>query len=424
MDRVGKPLIILRNIGGTSCRRVMRFRVSSKAHGVNHVVRVCRSGTIVRIFRKASNVSLNGARAQLAKHPVRVKLSPRVLKQAFGNVKRPVSNLKSVAPRMGLGVGNLPLGPMTHRCPQGCVGANVSTVSKLAALVQKRGLPVFSKGNLPRSGLTTRVMRRTSLKRSSSRSFTVIFTTVNIGCSMTRFFHHAFRRDNTTSRMIVFLGLTGSPIIRHLLAPGVTLATTRCLTFRGKVRVLIVLASVASFYRTVQRISSSGNRVPSHGNCPNCLCDRLTALCRHTNVMGNGPNSMARVPVLAVPGSSVARPVPSLANCVARNRVILSERLRKRTVCPPVGMLPSLSHLVGSNVNRNCAETSRRSITGRLFSYCTGIKSTETLTSIVNRSRLSPLSGHCLMFNGTFRDRFINRSRARGQDVARALSGN
>lgn len=422
LDDVGNPLVILRNMRSTFCSRVMRFIMSNARHGVKHVMRVCRSGTMVRIFRNSRGVSLGGARAGLAKRPVRVTLSPSVLNHAFGNVNRPVSSLKPLISALGESMGKLPLGPIHERCPEGCVHAKVSTVSKLAALVQKRGLPVFSKGKLPRSRLTTRVMGRTSLKDSSSRGFTVMFTTVKMGRSITSFFHGAFRRDNITSRITVFLGLTGSPIMRHLVAPGITLATTRCLTFRRGVRVLIVLASVASFTRTVHRISSSGKRVPDHGKFPKCLCDRLTAVCRHTNVMRNMGKSMARLPVLAVPGSSVARPVPSLAKCVARKRVMLSHPLRKRSVCPPVGVLPSLSHLVGSNVKRNFAHRSRRSLTGRLFSTCTGIKSTEGLTSIVNRSRLSPLSGGCLRFKVSFRRRCVNRNIGRGHAVRRALS--
>lgn len=422
LSTVGNSLIRLSNMGSTSFSRVIGFGLSSNARHAKEVIGVSNRRVAMRIFRNAENVSLRGTSADLAKGPVRVSLSPRVLNEIFSKLNEPVSNLNRICPRRGHSIGNTPVGPMSHRCPHGFVRANVSSVSTLTALVHNRGLPVFSNSNVGRGRLTIRVMHRSAV--SSGRSFTVIFTTVNIGGSITGCFHASFRRTGMVGEIIVFLGLSGSPVVREVVAPHYTLATTRCLTFALRGRVLMVLASVASCTRTLHRFDSSGNRVPDHGNFPNCLCSSLTSLCRHTNVVRNIRNSIARVPVLAVPGSSVARPVPSLANCVARNRVILSHSLSCGNVCPPIGMLSSLSHLVGSNVNRNFAERSRSTLSGRLLTACTGIRSTGSLTSMVNRSRLSPSSGLLVGFNGRFSGEFLGRDFARGHAVSRALSLN
>lgn len=423
MQRITNPLVVMDSIRNMACSRLNRVRLpGNRAHHYG-ILRISNSGTLIRLFRSTTNVGLTGSGMEFLNHSVRLPMSPSVLSQMFSNLKGPVSNNPTLVPRGELSVGKAPVGPTTEGCPRRFVRANVSTVSKLGALMEKRGLPVFSTSNLPRTRLTTRVTERTTME-NGSRRFTIMFTTVNVAFRRSSCFIRSFGRANTVSEAMVFMGLTGSPTVRHVTAPGVTLATTRCLTFSEKVRILIVVASVAGCTSTLHRISTTEGRIPNEQNCPNCVCASLTALCRETNELGNGRNSVALVPVLAVPRSSGARPVPSLANCVARNRVVLSHRLCEGKVAPPVSILPSLSELGSGNVNPSEAHGSRTTAVGRLFTTCTENGSTERLVVVLNRTTLASVSGGCTRFTRTFRHRCISRNCSTGHSVRRALSVN
>lgn len=418
-----KPLVLMGRIRKIGCSRLNRVRLRDNRAEEYHILRIGKASTLIRLFRTSANVGLSGDGIHFLNEVVRLKISRSVLNEMFSKLNEPVSNNPRVVPRGEVGMGNVPVGPTTETCPRRFVRANISTVSKLGALMENRGLPVFSTSNLPRTRLTTRVTERTGM-HSTSRGFTIIFTTVNVAFRRSSFFVRSFGRANTVSEAIVFSGLTGSPTVRHVTAPGVTLATTRCLTFSGNVRILMVLASVAGCTSTLHRISTTEGRIPDHHNCPKCVCASLTSVCRETNHRHNGGKDVAVVPVLAVPRSSGARPVPSLAKCVARNRVVLDHSLCHHKVAPPVSILPSLSELGSGNVNRNGAEGSRSGAVGRLFSTCTENGSTGRLVIILNRTTLASVSGLCTGFTSRFRGRCISRNCGAGHSVRRALSVN
>ncbi len=423
MSRISNPLVIIRKMRNINCGRVMSVRAPANRGEDKRILRMAGSITIVRMFRKAASLGAGSAGAEFANRATGVNMSESVVNHVFGNVNGPVSNKPRVVPSRRLSVGKTPVGPTSHRFPRRFVRANVSAVSTVGALMEKRGLPVFSKSNLPRGSLTIRVTERTGMLNTSSR-FTMVFTTVNVAGRRTGFFVESFRHAKTLRGLAMFVGLTSSPTVREVLAPGVTLAATRCCTFALNVRMLIVLASVAGCYRTLERVSTTERRMPKEENCPNCVCASLTNVCRETKHVSNGRNSVARVPVLIVPRSSVARPVPSLANCVARKRVMLDERLSEGNVCPPMSMLPSLSHLVDNNVNKSGAESSRDNMSSRLCSTCTRNHRLESLMTIMKRRTLARESRGFLRFTRTFRSRFVARDGSRSESVFRSLSLN
>lgn len=421
--RITKPLVLIHKMRNMACSRLKRVRLTDNRAEEYGILRMGKDSILMRLFRDSANVGLSGDGMQFLKQDVRLNMSRSVLKHIFSKLNGPVSRNPRVLPSTEVSVGNLPVGPTTEYCPRRFVRAKMSTVSKLGALIHKRGLPVFSTSNLPRTRLTTRVTHRTGMLKAG-RGFTIMFTTVNVAFRRSGFFVRDFHRAKTLSEAMLFMGLTGSPTVRHVTAPHVTLATTRCLTFRGSVRILIVLASVAGCTSTLHRMSTTEGRIPNHHKCPKCLCASLTALCRETKHRGNGGKDVAVVPVLAVPRSSGARPVPSLAKCVARKRVVLDHRLCEGKMAPPVSILPSLSHLGSGKVKTNGAETSRSGAVGRLFTTCTHNGSTGRLVIVLKRTTLARVSLGCTHFTSTFRGRCMSRKCRASQDVRRALGVN
>lgn len=388
---------------GTSKINCSRLTVIGK--GLTRIMGVVNSRIALRIFRNARNVPA-GTRIMFLNGSPALGIDSRLTKHFFGTFNSPVSKKPRVRKRR-IPVNNPSIGPIHHGRPSRLVTANVTNVSLGGALMSKRGVPFFTSPSRPFGRIVTGITLHT-------RASGVVLNNVNVAGSSCLCFGGMFSGTNTLSHVVDFIGAARGPPMRHLLVPSVTLATTRCFTIRRGRGMLILLASVADCTSTLTVISGHVSRVPSGSSVPKSLCSSLTGVCRGTMRFPTN-NSVAVVTMAALDNNSVARTIPSGANCVARNRLFLhhSDSVNGIVISP----FHSLSHL-GRLIDNGGAHGSRPRIVGTTMHLCTS--TTGTGAGVRGNFSLAGCSRHALTFTGSCTGRLLTVSI--GLSAARVLS--
>ncbi len=367
-------------------RNINGSRLTAMGNGLTRMIGVVSSSMALRMFRNARNVPA-GTRIMFLNGTPALGIDSRLTKQFFGTFNSPVSNNPTVRNRR-VRVNNPSMGPIHHHRPSRLVTANVTNLSLGGALMSNRGVPFFTSPGRPCGRIVTGITLHTGASG-------VVLNNVNLAGSSCLCFGGVFSGTNMLSRVVSFIGAARGPPIRHLLVPSVTLATTRCFTIRGGRGILILLASVALCTSTLTVMSGHVSRVPSGSSVPNSLCSSLTGVCRGT-IRFPSNNSVAVVTMAALSNNSVARSVPSGANCVARNRLFLHHSSSVNGIV--ISPFHSLSHL-GRLITNGGAHRSRPRVVGTTIHLCTS--TTGTGAGLRGNFSLAGCSRHTLTFTGS-----------------------
>ena len=115
------------------------------------------------------------------------------------------------------------------------------------------------------------------------------------------------------------------------------------------------------------------------------------------------------MPIVTMPEDDITHPIPDLTGYITEGQIVLSRALHRKSVFPPIGVLPSLSRLMNNGIGEGKTREGHKELSDQLYAtYARGCD-VRRIVAIVGEDGLSDLDATYLKFAELFESRFIGQ---------------
>jgi V/A-type H+-transporting ATPase subunit B len=106
-----------------------------------------------------------------------------------------------------------------------------------------------------------------------------------------------------------------------------------------------------------------------------------------------------------MPADDISHPIPDLTGYITEGQIVLSRKLDRRAVYPPVDVLPSLSRLMKGGTGGRCTHPHHPALASQLYAACARPAQARVLASVVGDEGLAATDRQTLAFGQAFETR-------------------
>jgi V/A-type H+-transporting ATPase subunit B len=287
----------------------------------------------------------------------------------------------------------------------------VSAIDGLNTLVRGQKLPVFSGPGLPALELAAQIVE--SARAPHGEPFAVVFAGLGITARETDEFMRRVEASGARERSVLFLNQTRDPTIERLLAPRVALAQAEYLAFEAGMHVLVVIADMTHYCEALREIATARQEIPGRRGYPGYMYTDLASIYERAGVIAGREGSVTQLPILTMPDDDITHPIPDLTGYITEGQVVLSRELHRRSVFPPVDVLPSLSRLMNAGIGPDRTVPEHREWADQLYaSYARG-REARQMAAIVGEAGLAPADRRAMAFAERFERELVAQGSVR-----------
>ena len=127
--------------------------------------------------------------------------------------------------------------------------------------------------------------------------------------------------------------------------------------------------------------------------------------------------SITMIPILTMPENDKTHPIPDLTGYITEGQIILSNELFRKSIKPPIDVLPSLSRLKDKGIGKGKTREDHADTMNQLFAaYAKGKENLE-LVAILGEAALSEVDLMYAKFSQEFERRYVSQ----GYDTDRTI---
>jgi V/A-type H+-transporting ATPase subunit B len=127
------------------------------------------------------------------------------------------------------------------------------------------------------------------------------------------------------------------------------------------------------------------------------------------------------VPVLTMPEDDKTHPVPDLTGYITEGQIIMSRSLHRKSIAPPVDVLPSLSRLKDKGIGPDKTREDHAALYNQLYAGYARGKEAQELATILGEAALSAEDQKFMKFANAFEQRYISQGYYENRDVMQTL---
>jgi V/A-type H+-transporting ATPase subunit B len=121
----------------------------------------------------------------------------------------------------------------------------------------------------------------------------------------------------------------------------------------------------------------------------------------------------------------MTHPIPDLTGYITEGQIVLNRDLHRRTIFPPIDILPSLSRLMGSGIGEGHTHADHREISNRIYGLYARGREALTMATVVGTAGLTEADQRAVDFASRFEQQFLaqlaRRTIAETLDIGRSL---
>ena len=420
VSKIAGPLLIIEDVNGIGFDEVVEIRIKNNTIRHGRVLTVSRSMALIEVFEGTGGLTISSTRVRFQGTPLQIPVSLEMLGRIFNGLGLPIDGGPIPIYRKKRDINGAAINPIVRAYPEDFIQTGISTIDGMNTLVRGQKLPIFSGSGLPHNELAAQIVRQARVSGQNER-FAVVFAAMGIKNDVAQMFKKSFEESGVLSRVVMFLNLANDPSVERLVAPRMALTIAEYLAFDQGMHVLVILTDMTNYCEALREISTSKGEVPSRKGYPGYLYSDLASIYERAGRITGCAGSITQIPILTMPNDDITHPIPDLTGYITEGQIVLDRELAKRSIYPPINVLPCLSRLMNDGIGPGKTREDHANISNQLYAAYSYVKKVETLASIIGESELSEKDRKYLFFGRLFEEQFIRQDHNENRTIGETL---
>ncbi len=410
------PLMMVDEVFGVKYDELVDIELGNGEKRRGKVLEVNGSKAMVQIFEGSSGISPFMTKCKFLARPLQLGVSEDMLGRVFDGMGKPKDNGPDIIPEFKRDINGIAINPVARDYPSEFIQTGISAIDHLNTLVRGQKLPVFSASGLPHSQLAAQIARQARVLNSDSK-FAIVFAAMGITFEEAQFFIDDFTETGAIDKSVLFMNLANDPAIERIATPKMALTCAEYLAYDKGMHVLVIMTDMTNYAEALREVSAARKEVPGRRGYPGYLYTDLSNLYERAGRLKGKSGSITQIPILTMPEEDKTHPIPDLTGYITEGHIILSKKLYKKGIFPPIDVLPSLSRLKDKGIGKGKTREDHADTMNQLFSAYSQGKQAKELSSILGESALSEIDLKYAKFAEAFEGRYLNQ----GFDTNRSI---
>ena len=131
--------------------------------------------------------------------------------------------------------------------------------------------------------------------------------------------------------------------------------------------------------------------------------------------------SITMIPILTMPEDDKTHPIPDLTGYITEGQIILSRELYRKSVNPPIDVLPSLSRLKDKGIGEGKTRKDHSNTMNQLFSAYARGKDAKELMVILGEAALTDIDKLYAKFADEFENKYVSQGFETNRSIEETL---
>ncbi|MBQ6265023.1 MAG: V-type ATP synthase subunit B [Clostridia bacterium] len=416
IQEVSGPLMLVREVEGVSYNELGEIELANGETRRCRVLELNGTDALVQLFEASTGINLEESKVRFSGRQMELGLSLDMLGRVFDGLGRPIDGGPEIIPEKRADVNGVPMNPAARSYPQEFIQTGVSAIDGLNTLVRGQKLPIFSASGLPHAQLAAQIAKQAKVL-GANEQFAVIFGAMGITFEESNYFVESFRETGAIDRTVMFSNLANDPAIERIATPKMALTAAEYLAFDKEMHVLVILTDITNYADALREVSAARKEVPGRRGYPGYMYTDLASIYERAGRQRGKNGSITMIPILTMPEDDKTHPIPDLTGYITEGQIILSRELYRKSVNPPIDVLPSLSRLKDKGIGEGKTRKDHSNTMNQLFSAYARGKDAKELMVILGEAALTDID----KLYAKFADEFENKYVSQGFDTNRSI---
>ena len=420
IQEVAGPLMLVRGVSDVSYNELGEIELKSGEKRRCRVLEINGSNALVQLFESGAGINLSDSKVRFLGHQMELPVSSDMLGRVFDGLGRPIDDGPEILPDIRLDINGTPMNPAARNFPQEFIQTGVSAIDGLNTLVRGQKLPIFSASGLPHAQLAAQIARQAKVS-GTTEPFAVVFAAVGITFEEANFFMESFRETGALDRTVLFINLANDPAIERIATPRMALTAAEYLAFTLDMHVLVIITDITNYADALREVSAARKEVPGRRGYPGYMYTDLASLYERAGRQKGKNGSTTLIPILTMPEDDKTHPIPDLTGYITEGQIILSRELYRKSILPPIDVLPSLSRLKDKGIGKGKTREDHSNTMNQLFAAYARGKDAKELMVILGEAALTDMDKLYAKFAEAFEKEYVSQGFGADRSIEETL---
>lgn len=416
IQEVAGPLMLVKQVEGVTYNELGEIELSNGEKRRCRVLEINGTDALVQLFESSTGINLAESKVRFLGRQMELGVSEDMLGRVFDGLGRPIDGGPEIIPEKRMDVNGTPINPAARAYPQEFIQTGVSAIDGLNTLVRGQKLPIFSASGLPHAQLAAQIARQAKV-RGENEQFAVVFAAMGITFEESNYFVESFRETGALDRTVMFSNLANDPAIERIATPKMALTAAEYLAFDKGMHVLVILTDITNYADALREVSAARKEVPGRRGYPGYMYTDLASIYERAGRQRGKEGSITMIPILSMPEDDKTHPIPDLTGYITEGQIILSRELYRKSIIPPIDVLPSLSRLKDKGIGDGKTRADHSNTMNQLFSAYARGKDAKELMVILGEAALTDIDKLYAKFADEFEKQYV----AQGNETDRSI---
>ena len=412
--------MLVEGVEGVKYDELVEIAARDGSLRLGKVLEIDGDKAMVQLFESSQGIQMSTSKARFLGRSLELGVSEDMLGRVFDGLGRPKDGGAPVIAEQRLDINGRPINPAARDFPDEFIQTGISAIDGLNTLVRGQKLPVFSMSGLPHAELAAQIARQAKVLDDSGK-FAVVFAAMGITYEEADFFMSDFRRTGAIERSVMFINLADDPAVERISTPRMALTAAEYLAFEKDMHVLVIMTDITNYCEALREVSAARKEVPGRRGYPGYLYTDLATMYERAGRIIGKKGSITQIPILTMPEDDKTHPIPDLTGYITEGQIILSRELYKKSINPPVDVLPSLSRLKQKGIGRGKTREDHSDNMNQLFSAYAQGKDAKELAAVLGDAALTPTDRLYAAFAQEFEKQYLNQGFNKNRSIEETL---
>ncbi len=420
IQEVAGPLMLVRDVEAVAYNELGEIELSTGEKRRCRVLEIDGSNALVQLFESSTGINLAESKVRFLGRQMELGVSEDMLGRVFDGLGRPIDGGPEIMPDKRLDVNGTPMNPAARSYPQEFIQTGISAIDGLNTLVRGQKLPIFSASGLPHAELAAQIARQARV-RGTDEPFAVVFAAMGITFEESNYFVESFRETGALERTVMFSNLANDPAIERIATPKMALTAAEYLAFEKNMHVLVILTDITNYADALREVSAARKEVPGRRGYPGYMYTDLASIYERAGRQRGKSGSITMIPILTMPEDDKTHPIPDLTGYITEGQIILSRDLHRKSIAPPIDVLPSLSRLKDKGIGEGKTRADHSGTMNQLFSAYARGKDAKELMVILGEAALTEMDKLYAKFADEFEKVYVSQGFETNRSIEETL---
>lgn len=416
IQEVSGPLMLVREVEEVKYNELGEIELANGETRRCRVLEIDGTNALVQLFENSAGINLANSKVRFSGRQMELGVSPDMLGRVFDGLGRPIDGGPEIIPEKRMDVNGLPMNPAARSYPQEFIQTGISAIDGLNTLVRGQKLPIFSASGLPHANLAAQIARQAKVL-GDNEQFAVVFAAMGITFEESNYFVESLRSTGALDRTVMFSNLANDPAIERIATPKMALTAAEYLAFDRGMHVLVILTDITNYADALREVSAARKEVPGRRGYPGYMYTDLASIYERAGRQKGKPGSITMIPILTMPEDDKTHPIPDLTGYITEGQIILSRELYRKSINPPIDVLPSLSRLKDKGIGEGKTRADHSNTMNQLFSAYARGKDAKELMVVLGEDALTDMDKLYAKFADEFEKEYVSQ----GFDTDRSI---